>query len=204
MAVGVLHALGRSDEAIERFGARDNVEQILGMLMRGSRCPPTTSLGRWFDAAAGLLGVCETMTYEGQAPMLLESLARRFGTILPLPGGHHIDVRPDSGLSVLNLYPLLNQLVGEGDAAKGAAHFHANLVEALVEWMAEAAHATGVRTLVLSGGCMHNRLLAVGMRQRLAGRGLRVFEAQHVPAGDGGLSLGQAWVARAQLMRGGL
>ncbi|NML28697.1 carbamoyltransferase HypF [Zoogloea dura] len=204
MAVGVLHALGRSDEAIERFGARDNVEQILGMLMRGSRCPPTTSLGRWFDAAAGLLGVCESMTYEGQAPMQLESLARRFGTILPLPGGHHIDVRPDSGLSVLNLYPLLNQLIGENDAARGAAHFHANLLEALVEWLADAAHATGVRTLVLSGGCMHNCLLAVGMRQRLTGRGFRVFEAQHVPAGDGGLSLGQAWVARAQLMGGGL
>ena len=121
MACGVLHALGRRDEAIMRFAARPNVEQVLGMLLRGARCPPTTSLGRCFDAAAGLLGVCEVMTYEGQAAMLLEVLARRFGACLPLPGGYHIDSRVESGLSVLNLYPMLAQLADEDDAARGAA-----------------------------------------------------------------------------------
>lgn len=202
MACGVLHALGRGDEAIERFAAQPNVEQVLGMLVRGTRCPPTTSLGRWFDAATGLLGVCDTMTFEGQAGMVLETLARRFGESLALPGGFHIDKRPPDGLSVLNLYPLLNQLIDENDAARGAAHFHATLIDGLVQWIGDAAHATGLRRVALSGGCMHNRLLATGLRKRLAARGLAVFEAQHVPPGDGGLALGQAWVARALLARG--
>lgn len=202
MACGVLHALGRGDEAIERFAAQPNVEQVLGMLVRGTRCPPTTSLGRWFDAATGLLGVCDTMTFEGQAGMVLETLARRFGESLPLPGGFHIDSRPPNDLSVLNLYPLLNQLIDEDDAARGAAHFHATLIDGLVQWIGDAAHATGLRRVALSGGCMHNRLLATGLRKRLAARGLAVFEAQHVPPGDGGLALGQAWVARALLARG--
>jgi len=202
MACGVLHALGRGEEAIARFASRPNVEQVLGMLLRGTRCPPTTSLGRWFDAAAGLLGVCEDMTYEGQAGMLLETLAHRFGACLPLPGGYHIDTRAETGLSVLNLYPLLMQLVDENDAARGAAHFHATLIEALTQWVDDAAHVTGIRSVVLAGGCLHNRLLSAGLRHRLQARGLAVFEAQHVPPGDGGLALGQAWVARASLRQG--
>jgi hydrogenase maturation protein HypF len=105
-------------------------------------------------------------------------------------------------VSVLNLYPLLNQLINEGDAARGAAHFHATLIDGLVQWIGDAAHATGLRRVALSGGCMHNRILATGLRKRLAARGLAVFEAQHVPPGDGGLALGQAWVARALLARG--
>ncbi len=204
MACGVLHALGRRDEAIMRFAARPNVEQVLGMLLRGARCPPTTSLGRCFDAAAGLLGVCEVMTYEGQAAMLLEVLARRFGACLPLPGGYHIDSRVESGLSVLNLYPMLAQLADEDDAARGAAHFHATLVEALSQWISDAAYASGTRSVVLTGGCFHNLVLAAGLRHRLLARGLQVFEAQHVPPGDGGLAFGQAWVARAALRQGWL
>ncbi|MBP6801571.1 MAG: carbamoyltransferase HypF [Zoogloea sp.] len=202
MACGVLHALGRGDEAIERFAAQPNVEQVLGMLVRGTRCPPTTSLGRWFDAATGLLGVCDTMTFEGQAGMVLETLARRFGESLALPGGFHIDKRPPDGLSVLNLYPLLNQLIDENDAARGAAHFHATLIDGLVQWIGDAAHATGLRRVALSGGCLLNRELAIGLRHKLASRGLAVFEAQHVPPGDGGIALGQAWVAREELRRG--
>lgn len=172
------------------------------MLVRGTRCPPSTSLGRWFDAAAGLLGVCDTMSFEGQAAMRLETLARHFGESLPLSGGYYIDAPRTDGMAVLNFYPLLMQLVDEQDAARGAAHFHATLIEGLVRWVADAAQATGIRRVALSGGCLHNRLLAVGLRSRLSARGLAVFEAQHVPPGDGGIALGQAWVARAELRRG--
>lgn len=201
MACGVLHALGRGDEAARRFPDQA-VEQVLAMLQKGTRCPPTTSLGRWFDAAVGLLGICDTMTFEGQAAMLLETLARAFGDCLALPGSYYIDERPEAGLSVLNLYPLLNHLADEDDAARGAARFHAGLIDGLAQWLGDAALATGIRQVALSGGCLHNRLLASGLRARLQARGLKVFEAQHAPPGDGGVALGQAWVARAQLARG--
>ncbi len=202
MACAALHALGRADAAARRFAAQPHVGQVQAMLVRGTRCPPSTSLGRWFDAAAGLLGVCAVMSFEGQAAMRLETLARRCGECLPLAGGYHIDLRPPAGPSVLSLHPLLQQLADETDAARGAARFHATLIDGLVEWIGEAAATTGVRRVVLSGGCLHNRLLAAGLRKRLADRGLAVFEARQVPPGDGGIALGQAWVARAELRRG--
>lgn len=195
-------ALGLADEAARRFAHQPNVAQVLDMLARGTRCPPTTSLGRCFDAAAGLLGLCDTMSFEGQAAMLLETAARAYGKALPLPGGYHIDRRSPDGLSVLSLYPLFNQLADEASSPRGAAHFHASLVDGLGHWIGEAAEATGLRRVVLAGGCLHNRVLAAGLRHKLVARGLAVFEAQHVPPGDGGIALGQAWIARAQLMKG--
>lgn len=203
MACAVLHALGSPDEAVRRFAHQPKVAQVLDMLARGTRCPPATSLGRCFDAAAALLGLCETMSFEGQAAMRLETAARAYGKALPLPGAYHIDRRAPDGPSVLNLYPLFKLLAEEGDPARGAAHFHASLVDGLVHWLAEAAHASGLRRVVLAGGCLHNRVLAAGLRHKLGARGLAVFEAQHVPPGDGGIALGQAWVARARLMKEG-
>jgi hydrogenase maturation protein HypF len=147
----VAHGLRRAarprgaDEAARRFAHQPHVAQVLDMLARGTRCPPTTSLGRCFDAAAGLLGLCETMTFEGQAAMLLETAARAYGKALPLPGGYHIDRRSPDGPSVLNLYPLFNQLAEETTPERGAAHFHASLVDGLEHWIGEAAEATGLR-----------------------------------------------------------
>lgn len=201
MACAVLHALGGADEAARRFAHQPHVALVLDMLARGTRCPPTTSLGRCFDAAAGLLGLCERMSFEGQAAMLLETAARAYGKALPLPGGYHIDRRSPDGPLVLNLYPLFNQLVEEATPERGAAHFHASLVDGLEHWIGEAAEAHGLRRVALAGGCLHNRVLAAGLRSKLIARGLSVFEAQHVPPGDGGIALGQAWVARAQLMK---
>jgi hydrogenase maturation protein HypF len=75
MAAAALFKLGRADEIPRRFTGQPMARQLHVMLERDLHCPPTTSLGRWFDAAAGLLGAREVMAYEGQAAMLLEGLA---------------------------------------------------------------------------------------------------------------------------------
>ena len=82
--------------------------------------------------------------------------------------------------------------------AEAAARFHATLIAALAEWVIERAVAEGLDRVVLGGGCFLNHILATGLDRRLAGAGLRVFLATEVPPGDGGLSLGQAEVARAE------
>ncbi|MBE0548306.1 MAG: carbamoyltransferase HypF, partial [Rubrivivax sp.] len=160
------------------------------MLQRGLHAPETSSLGRWFDAAAGLLGVTRRMAFEGQAAMLLEGLAERHGAVDAEPA--LVTIAADNQL---DLGALALRLADEGDAARGAALFHATLVAALADWVARAADAQQVRTVACGGGCFLNALLAGGLRQALAARGLAMLEAQAVPPNDGGIALGQAWVA---------
>jgi hydrogenase maturation protein HypF len=191
MAASALHALGRGREIVRRFDG-PGAATIARMLDRGVNAPPTSSAGRWFDAAAGLLGVRAVSAFEGQAPMLLEGLAERYGPVAPLAGGWTI---AEDG--VLDLLPLVGALADTGDAARGAALFHATLVAALDEWVRAAARRTGIGTVALGGGCFMNRILATGLRERLGQGGLTVLEARQTPPNDGGLALGQAAVAIA-------
>jgi len=191
MAASALHALGRGDEIVRRFDASGGAT-IAEMLDRRVNCPPSSSAGRWFDAAAGLLGARAVSAYEGQAAMLLEGLADRHGAVAPLAGGWTMS---DDG--ILDLLPLLGALADIDDAAYGAALFHATLVAALTEWMSVAARRTGVSTFALGGGCFMNRILATHLRAGLERLGLTVLEARQAPPNDGGLALGQAAVARA-------
>jgi hydrogenase maturation protein HypF len=197
IAAAVLHMLDRSEEIVRKFD-EPAAPMVRQMLQQGLNTPLTSSMGRWFDAAAGLLGVRRRQSYEGQAPMLLEGLATRHGPVAPLASGWVL-----SDDLTLDLLPLAAALLEISGPARGAALFHATLVEALAEWVTRAARATELSTIVFGGGCFMNAILACGLRERLAGAGLDVFEAAQVPANDGGLSLGQAWVAqRAALDRG--
>ena len=134
------------------------------------------------------------MAFEGQAAMLLEGLAAAWGPVAPLPDAWRIG--PDG---VLDLLPLLVALYSESNAARGAAAFHATLIEALAAWVQSAARASGVSTVACGGGCFLNDILATGLRRRLGNSGLTVLNAQQLPPNDGGLALGQAWVARRRV-----
>jgi len=191
MAAAALHALGRGDAIARRFD-QPGAAMLAQMLDRGVNCPPTSSAGRWFDAAAGLLGVRAASAFEGQAPMLLEGLADRHGTVAPLAGGWAVGADGD-----LDLLPLAAALAETDDAGYGAALFHATLIAALAEWVNAAARRTGITTVALGGGCFMNRILATGLRVALERLGLAALEARQAPPNDGGLALGQAAVARA-------
>jgi hydrogenase maturation protein HypF len=195
MGVAALMALGRGAEAAERFPAHPLAGRLAAFLAVDTQAPTTTSMGRLFDAAAALLGVCTQQTYEGQAAMELEALV-----CLPkcLPAGYRI-----SG-HVLDFRPLLAALLEpELSARDGAELFHGTLIAGLAEWIGISAVRTGQTDIVLGGGCFMNRILAEGLTGTLRDRGLIPWLARAVPANDGGLSLGQAAMARAHLMADG-
>ncbi len=136
------------------------------------------------------------MSFEGQAAMELEGLAARvWREDFPAP------VALDAERDELDLLPLLAALLEAPDAATGAAWFHAALADALVQWGARAAERTGLRTIVAGGGCWLNALFAGRVRAGLGRRGVRLLEARAVPPNDGGLALGQAWVAQQHLLQ---
>lgn len=189
MAASAMHALGRGEEIVRRF-AYPAAATVAGMLERGFNSPLSSSAGRCFDAAAGLLGVSGTASFEGQAAMLLESLAERHGAVAPLPAGWLCEAD-----GTLNLLPLLNALADADDAAYGAALFHATLASALAEWLGRAALSTGLSTVALGGGCFLNGVLSRELAGLLGLAGFRVLQARSMPPNDGGISLGQAYIA---------
>ena len=196
VAVAALHDGGlgaRVDGWLAATWPGRDAGPVRELLVRGLRCPSTTSLGRWFDVAAALLGLRAENRYEGQAAMELEGLAATHGPLPPLADGWRI-----AG-ATLDLAPLLPVLLDCADPAAGAALFHATLAAALAEWAATAVDGENDPKIALGGGCAMNALLAAGLRGHLAARGVALLEAHRVPPNDGGLALGQARVAREWL-----
>jgi len=188
MAASALQALGRNDEIERRFSLPASAA-VSQMLERNLNCPPTSSCGRLFDAAAGLLGASMVSAFEGQAAMLLEGLAQVHGAVAPMVDGYTVE----SG--DLSLLPLFAALCETRDADYGAALFHATLAGALAGWVAAEMEKAGLTDVVFGGGCFLNRLLSRDLATRLEGLGAKVYRARQVPSNDGGLSLGQVWVA---------
>ena len=195
MAVSALHAAGLThqiDGWLQQTYPERDAGPLLAMLARDLRCPPTTSLGRWFDAAAALLGLRDRMDYEAQAAMELEGLAARHGPLPPLPGTHALH---NSG-RILDFSPLLPTLLDCNDPAYGAALFHSCVAAGLANWAISAVDRKIGTKIAISGGCAANAVLMDALRARLQAAGLQVYEARQAPPNDGGLALGQAWAAR--------
>jgi hydrogenase maturation protein HypF len=181
-------------ELLRVDGARfERLGHLKALPMPGAG-PRNSSMGRVFDAAAGLLGLCSIVKYEAQAAMLLEQAATRAARLRALPrpmaGGWVLDADGQ-----LDLLPLMASLEGADDADRAAARFHATLAAALAEWVLRAAEASGLKTVAWGGGCFLNSLLAAGLRQRLEKGGLAVLAPSLLPPGDASISVGQAWVA---------
>jgi hydrogenase maturation protein HypF len=191
MAAAALYVLGRGDEIARRWPEFAGAAVIAQMLDRGVNAPSTSSCGRLFDAACGLLGVKPIAAFEGEAPMALEAMVTQPSID---PAGWCLG---DDG--VLDLTPLLARLA-ELDADVGADLFHGTLAEALAAWVAGAAETTGVRRVALGGGCFFNRVLTARLTDALEALELQPLRSQRLGPGDAAVSLGQAWAAA--LMRG--
>lgn len=188
MAASVAASLG------ERLEAGPAGEAIYALLASGARLPETTSLGRYFDAAAAALGVACVSRYEGEAPMILEGIAgHAAGENLP----HLAQVRAGE----LDLRELvLNLARRRSNPAQASRDFHTTLAHALAGWIVAASREHALRDVAVAGGCAMNRLLMGQLRLLLEDAGLTLREAKSVPANDGAVSLGQAYsVMMAQM-----
>jgi hydrogenase maturation protein HypF len=156
--------------------------------------PPTSAVGRLFDAAAALvLGVRET-SYEGQAPMMLEAAAGRAEGAEPaIAHTPPLPLRVDAaGLARIDWEPLLAALLEKDRPPEDrAAGFHATLAASIVAVALRERRASGVERVALTGGVFQNARLAGLAYQGLTGQGFEVFSSESLPCNDGGLSYGQ-------------
>ncbi len=169
-------------------------------MLQADTAVPCSSLGRLFDAAAFLLGVCGHNRYEGEAAVSLEVSARQARS---WPKTKTRVARNESGLWEMNGVALVLDLLRareEGAELPACARaFHRGVCELFAEATRNCARQTGIRKVVLSGGCFVNRILLHELADALSASGLEVYRHQQLPCGDGGLSFGQALVAAAQV-----
>lgn len=186
---------------------RQKWRPLAQMIQRGLNSPPTSSLGRLFDAVAALLGVGPipqaVIQYEGQAAVELERLAS--SAPAPDAGPYPFAFRgtDDSQPWQMDVLPALRAIVADVQRSVPPAQigrlFHATVAHLLTAACVQARQQTGLTDVALSGGVFQNRLLLEQMLALLAEQNFRVFINRRVPPNDGGLSLGQAAVAAEQL-----
>jgi hydrogenase maturation protein HypF len=204
LAAATLHALGRIDEAPARLGryhSEAGLKLIGSMLDKGLNSPWATGAGRWFDAAAGILGLGERQAFEAQAAIALEKAATAWlADHTVITQAEDTPIRPSGELDLLPLMARLWAMDPATQQGQGAARFHVSLADGLARWATQAAWRRSVDHIVLGGGCFCNRLLTqrlldgIARLCRDAGRPpLRVLQAQALSCGDAGLALGQAW-----------
>ena len=169
------------------------------MMERGINSPLTSSCGRLFDAVAALAGIRHRVNYEAQAAIELEMAIGNSSDDSAYPfelvsegEGWIIDTH---GLFAALLRDLSHDLP-VGDISR---RFHNGLAEVLADVANRLRARSGLERVCLSGGTFQNMYLFDRLCDRLGKDGFQVFSQSDVPAGDGGLSLGQALVAARTL-----
>ena len=179
------------------------------MIERGINSPRTSSMGRLFDAAAAILGICDKAAYEGEPAIELEAAAwRALSSESACPTGNIAGFsvtkssRPDA-CHVLNSRSLIEALL-EGiragvPAGRLALDFHIAIARSSARIAREICAREGIDTVALSGGVFMNRLLLQLLTRELKSMGLTVLVPHSVPVNDGCIAYGQAAVARTRL-----
>jgi hydrogenase maturation protein HypF len=216
MAAAYLDAAGldaAGPEVARLDVARRNERQwaaVLSMARRGVNAPLTSSAGRLFDAAAALLGVRDTINYEGQAAIELEQLAAP-GEAGAYRAGFDDTGFDDTGFDDTGFDDAAPFTVRGGDLIAAVAadvvagvarevisgRFHLAVVALIADGCERLRDRHGLGTVALSGGVFQNLLLLNGTAAALEARGFRVLVHSRVPCNDGGISLGQAVIAGA-------
>lgn len=175
------------------------------MIKRNINSPRTSSMGRLFDAAAAILGICGTATYEGEPAIELEAAAwRAFGRENASSTDSQVGAStPADGSPILDPKPLFEALLSGIEAGvptgRLALGFHIAIARASARIASEICAREGIDTVALSGGVFMNRLLLRLLTRELKDAGLAVLVPRTVPVNDGCIAYGQAAVARARL-----
>ena len=188
------------------------------MIEKGLNTPVTSSVGRLFDAASALLGVCEQPTYEGEAAIMLEACAwsdasadaptsldafdARYSVAVTKNTASAQSTAQDTSVVLFDAAPTFKALLD--DKANGVAapliarRFHAAFAEAVVNAAKLAYNVYGITTVALSGGVFMNRFLIERVLALLEGEGFTAAINRDLPPNDGCVSYGQAVIACAQ------
>ncbi len=168
------------------------------MIATGTNSPETSSMGRLFDALSSLLDVRSFVNYEGQAAIELEALANAKSH-----GSYQFEIDETGVISARDVIrQAVADLLNKTPAATVSARFHRAVAQLIAMVAERTREERKLNRVTLSGGVFQNRFLVDETCELLQQRGFAVFTHSRVPANDGGISLGQAAVANAQINLG--
>ena len=220
IAAALLDDLGVPEEAAAMLKGVDQQQlDFAGKQIRsGINCPRTTSIGRLFDGVSALLGIRETVSYEGQGAILLEAEAEAgCDEAYPYRIEEHPEDDPSAGPKYIFDYrPMLKAMLSglskmhetaadqdPGTSVKIKRRIAAMFMNTLTDMAAEMAvkirRDTGLQRVVLSGGSFQNMYILERLSSRLRAEGLQVYTHSRVACNDEGLSLGQLMIARKRM-----
>jgi hydrogenase maturation protein HypF len=166
-------------------------------LQKKINTPPTSSLGRLFDAVSALIGVCKNTSYEGQAAIELEAVLDPNET-----GAYEFEIAPSREIEIKKLLTQVVRDIHENvPVGKISAHFHNGLRNMISKMCDSIRKESGIKTVALSGGVWQNQTLLTCTIKALTNEGFQVLWHHHVPTNDGGIALGQTMIAHVQSQR---
>jgi hydrogenase maturation protein HypF len=202
-ALSVLYSLyGPSSEIVKQFAAPygQKGKFLLEAIEKKAGGILTSSCGRLFDAAASLMGIGHFNTYESELPMRLQALAEQSQA----PEKYYeFTIETGENIRRLNFLPAIHDIIEDKrNLAEKAYMFHRTLAKGFAAMAMTAANETGIRTVGLTGGVFQNTLLLKLTRDLLAAEGFSLLIHSEAPTNDGGVSLGQAFLAAGQVLAG--
>lgn len=198
-SLGILEPSAKDWPWLADFGPAMPV--VTRMLEKNINSPKTTSCGRLFDAVAGLLGLQMTISYEGQAAIVLEKSQTRSDTqFYPCP----LDLSGDlARLDTLALFAAVHEdWQNHVPAGVISRRFHRGLIHGLAELASLLSQKTGLKSVGLSGGVMQNATFSLELPQALRNKGLTPLTHEQIPPNDSCISLGQALFGQMALRLG--
>ncbi|MGZ4671243.1 MAG: carbamoyltransferase HypF [Ilumatobacteraceae bacterium] len=184
-----------------QFGVDESSIDVVLHLAEHPASPVTTSAGRLFDAIAALLGVRRVVSYEAQAAIELEALARTVSRGDAPRYDEQVMITRNDDIFVLDPAPLVAALLADLDAGADrrllAAGFHEAFGRATAAMAATMAREHGLDTVALTGGVFQNARFSEVVEMALQQHGLQVLVHSAIPPNDGGISIGQAAIAAA-------
>ena len=170
------------DSPVLRSFSEGQAATLYQMQQKSLNAPLSSSVGRLFDAAAALLGICQKLSYEGESGLCMESH-------YDSSEQSHYEFNYQAG--IIDCSPALSGMLEETDRRRGATRFINMLAEIIIFLMQHEER----REALVCGGVFQNRCLLERLLKRAAEEKLRIYLPAKVPVNDGCIALGQVAAA---------
>jgi len=180
-------------EAIKFYPNRDAA--VIGkMIEKKINCPSTSSVGRLFDAVASIIGIRQEVTFEAQAAIELEYLADKRLDLKS--GSYEYEICNENVDTKKMIIGIMNDLISKKTKNEISLKFHNTLAKIISDICRRIRKNLKLNKVILSGGVFQNKILVEKSLKLLKNDGFDVYFNKQVPTNDGGISLGQAWIAK--------